>query len=114
MNIFKHDGENSRKLVATEDPNHTLRGFYHRDEDADITITIAQQFGPEADGKGTLMVLDAYEWPGAKPVASVARPWKRGQDYGRAWTELRREVLVRSGVDIGEPIYPKAQGVPPT
>jgi hypothetical protein len=111
VQVFQYDGENGRRLVASGDPEHTLRGFYHRDDDADLTITVAQQFGPMGDGSpGELMVLDGYVWPGGQLVAHVVRQWKRGHDYGKMWTELRRQVRISTGVDIGEAPYASARG----
>ena len=100
--MFKQSGDNERRLVVMSDKAHSLRGFFYRDEDADVTVVVVQQFGRSGEGNSTLMVLTAHVWPGAYVAAHVTRPWKRGSDYGLAWSEMRRQVKASVGVDVGD------------
>jgi hypothetical protein len=113
MHVFTSDPDNSRRLVAQrwEARGHTIRGFWHYDDESGGRITVVQQFGPleygdhqdvvdRSQSTGELIVLDAYLWPGAQLLAHIVRPWRR-EGYGKAWAELRRQVQASTGIDMG-------------
>jgi hypothetical protein len=108
---FRYDGRNPRRLIARSQYTHSLRGFFYEFSDEDGQdcgdVTVVQQYGRDADFRDQL-VLTAYEWPGGRIVAHVVRPWKSGE-YSKAWAEVRRQIRVTTGLDLGEKPYAEAR-----
>jgi len=106
--LFLARDDNERRLVATIDDAHTLRGFIHEDDGQ--TVTVAVEWGPSntPTRKPEVVCMSARLWPGGARLADVVRPWRRGGDWHTAWNEVRRQVRDISGIDIGE--TPHKQG----
>jgi hypothetical protein len=104
-NLFRSDPNNERRLVATVDEAHTLRGFIHRDDDQAQAVTITIEWGPSdtPNRKPDVLCISGRLWPGGARLADVVRPWKRGGDWHTAWNECRRQVRDITGIEIGDP-----------
>jgi hypothetical protein len=98
MRVLRSDPTNERRLVSTEDPNVTLRGFHHRTPEVDIRIDLGFIGDPTR-----LMTVTAIDVEGGALLAHVVRPWRPRGAYGKAWAEVQRQILVITGEDIGPP-----------
>src|SRR2546423_9266986 len=100
--VFLRDEANERKLVASIDPNYTLRGFIHDEGDGRrVVIPIEWGQSPTASGKPDVVCMSARLWPGGAKLVDIVRPWRRAGDWRASWDDVRRQVREVTGIDIG-------------